>query len=743
VYSLLAVLCARPLIGETFEPLQLSFLEALQSVGGPTPAATAGMDALQLGLAGVLLARSGRRPQPAVLVGIGLLALAVAISSFAAADWVSALRAGMNLVSMAVAGFALCLTLTDGAWRRIALAGLLACGFVTTVKCLNQRFVENPSMRAAWEQNYKPQLLRQGFDPGDPLFVNFERRMLAGEVYGFQGHPNVTGGMLAIWALGIAGLTLGLFRPSGPRLQPVVAVLVLAATLGAMWFTGSLGAVLAVLAGSLLMVLLAWNLRFGWFRRPGSLLLALVLGYAALVGCGLGWGASRGTLPHASLAFRWQYWKTAARIYEDAPLTGIGRENFARPYLRYKPAASTEEVKNPHNLWVGLGVELGPLGLLGAGLLITAALYASLPRAKVTPDPAEAKRPAHTLARIAPLAVGMLLVHATFCGEDFTQLGVVLVWGQEIALVWLVGLAVAAWLLDTLQEASSAWFTAGLCAGLCAALVHGLIDFVLLTPAGLAVFVLTAAGAAHAAPDAVHAAASRARMLTGYAAAAIAVAVQSLMVLRPAWAAESAIRGLRAAGDAPPASAARMLETELARIRSRTSDAGSARFAARFVLQFAQAGDWEPSSQLRWLQVAAEMATLAEQREPGTVNTAVTQARIAEQRARLPITDPAGLQTAQRDAAASWETAVARYPTDPRLRISAATAYITLANHGDESARLPARQHLEAALDIDAQRMEGDASRLRPAERQFITDALAELSTPTLNEQADQFAGAQ
>ena len=60
-----------------------------------------------------------------------------------------------------------------------------------------------------------------------------------------------------------------------------------------------------------------------------------------------------------------------------------------------------------------------------------------------------------------------------------------LFWGRTL------GLALALWLLTRIEqsERGMAWMSAGLCAAVLAAFVHALLDFTLLTPGGLALFV--------------------------------------------------------------------------------------------------------------------------------------------------------------------------------------------------------------------------------------------------------------
>ena len=483
-YVLLAVLCARPLIGESYEHADIGFLAALPDAGGPTPATTAWLDTLLLAASVLTLARD-RRWRANVLLGVGvvLLAVAVLVSSRAAADKCLALLAGSSLFIGVLAGIALGSLLHTRWMLHVLIAAALASGCTTAIKCVRQSTDEFAQTRQAWEQEYKPRLIQQGYDPDDPLIVNYERRMISREAYGFLSHPNATGSCLMMWLLAAGGILAarcgverekvsGTFCRNGPEgaahkrfLTPfsaMVAAALCALLAVALWFTGSRGAMTGALIGAATLAALGVTAR--WSARHACVVLAVLFsGYALLIGAAGAYGVSKGTLPHPSLAFRWYYWTAAARAYEDVPLTGIGRDNFGAAYMRYKVPESTEEVRDPHNVWVSLLVELGPLGLI-AGLVLCAACLLVALRGLNTSDHfgaatvmerdegrhegTKARRhegeiQAAIVARAVPAAVGVLLVQALFSDTAFGQAGIAIIWGADVALTWIVAFAVS------------------------------------------------------------------------------------------------------------------------------------------------------------------------------------------------------------------------------------------------------------------------------------------------------------
>lgn len=767
-FVLLAVLCARPLISESFEALQLPFLRGLGSGSGA--ATTAGLDAVALVVAAAALVRAwgrGQRP-PWFVVGAGLLAAAVVFSTLAAGDKRLALNAGANLLTAVLCGAAL-LSLLRAAWMpRLLLAAMLATGCTTATKCLTQKLYEFHDTRAYWQEN-KARLIPPQMAPDDPAIINFERRMKAGETFAFQPHPNTTGSLLTMWLLVVGGVLAGWLRAGdtgagGDRTAAVVLCAALAVLLAAgLWFTGSLGAVAALGAGGLgLLALARW--RNACAARPRLTTAALLLGYAALLAAIFGYGLSRGTLPHPSLAFRWYYWTTAAHAYRDAPLTGLGRANFADAYLRYKPVESTEDVRDPHQLWLSLLVELGPLGLIAGVVLLASCFSGAWRRLGDSCLGLPATQPSASLSTAQPTpitaaiaaAAGVLLLHAVLSGE-LAAPATALLWLVQVAAVWVLALFMCVRLLNSLALVAAAWpwVVTGVVAGLGAALFHGLIDFALLTPAGLSVFVALAAvalapGPAAASqphtlpttgsprmllrtmpPTATVARRGRGRAVVGLAALLLA-AGQLAVVTIPTMRAELQLALLRRAClDSASAETDRTaVELGRAALAADPLSAGTAREVTRCVLGLALAQPPASDERIELLRHAEVFARRTLTRNPRSANAHARLAAIYQELedALLHAARPDDADAAARQALQHWRAAVALNPADARQRIAAGRAwYRWWEQTDDEEAGREAAAHLAAALRIDRTRRPEEVVRLRPAELEAVHLRLRQL----------------
>lgn len=738
-YVLLAVLAARPLIGEAFERNEVPFLEQLAQNSEPTPATVACLDTIVLITSLIVMLREqhSRSAWP-LAVALATLLVAVVLSTAFAGDRHLALLAGTNLLIGALGGVALVLLVRARWMWRLLVAAALATGCTTALKCIDQEYRELPETERFWLEEQRPKLLERGFDPGDPLFVNFERRMLAREPAGFFGHPNVTASCLTMWALVACGLVVGpLSNVASNKTAPLasgVALLVAVLPGFALWLTGSLGALAAGLVGLGALPVLGFAAR-RLAARARAALTVMLAGYLAVIAAAAVYGLGKGTLPHPSLAFRWYYWSAAGRAFQDAPLTGLGRENFVFAYTLHKPPESTEEVRNPHNLWLSLLVETGPLGLIasvGLGMLL---LHTALRRLD-PPEPAPRPASEVTAIRAAPLVGGVLLVHALFSGTPFGMPGFPLIWVSDIALKWTVALLVALWLVDVATGARGGcvWIVAGLCAALLASFVHGLLSFALLTPGGLAVFVLCAAAAVAVRPAEVPAG-PRTRVVVRAGAWAAGAVLVIAHVLTVSWPTIVGVRALDAArrtlhNATSPADirrAAAQLEAAVARTRW---DPSAPNTAARMLLGVGQSPMIDDRRREEFLDAARAFAAEAIRRNARDANNHAVAAQIAEQQARaLDATNrPDEAQRARWHAAERWEQAVVRYPTNPRTRISAGLAWLALwkRDQSHEAARR-AREHLEQALWIDDRRPPQEVQRLRPAERESIDTALREL----------------
>ncbi len=738
-----AIFAVRPLLSESFESVDLSFLP---DTGGMSPALSTVLDLLLLlGVAIGCSIHAGRRaaaPSRAVgriaTVGAALLILGLGASTVVAADRRLALNAGCNVAITVLAALTLARLAREPWMARLLVAAVLASGAVAGTKCLLQRAYEFDDTLEFWEQQ-KPQLAARGVDLSEPALINYERRLRSAEAFGYQAHPNLAASHLLMCLFPAAGAALGALA-GGRRgwIAAGVALAVAALSAVAIFTTGSSGALLSIGFGAALLAIAGWR-RQQISKRPALAAAALGGVYLAGVLLLLGIGLSTGTLPGSSLAFRWEYWTAALRGFLDAPLTGVGRGNFGDLFLLYKSPQMVEEVRDPHNLWVSLLVKTGPLGLAG-GILMAAAAIVSAVRAvgaSVGCDETARDGATRTHARRPPHAViiaGLVLATHVLCLVDqIGQPGMAILWLFEVALVWVGAFAALLHVLERLEPLGRAWLGAGLLAALAAQLVHSLVDFALLTPAGLATWAALAAAAARAFPaGAVPAEPAErrgraARIMPGLlllaGAGCYAWFVTGMTAAQGAWS-----RTLREAALGPRAVAAGAVQN--LRIRVEHSDplgSNGAMDAARVFLAASTRPDLSPAERAEYLASADADAALAARRRPNAHAIARMQASIAEQRRALAEArgDDAAARSAAMEAAQRWEVAVSRYPTNPRDHLAAGQALVALwrrSNDARDAAR--ARAHFDEALRIDATRKPEEVMRLRDGEHAAIRAAL-------------------
>jgi hypothetical protein len=741
-YVLLALLCARPMIGENYERLEVSFLADLPTSGGPTPATTAWLDTFTLATAVLTLARGGRwRGGAFIMTAVGLLAAAVVASTYAAGNHYLAWFAGSSLLIGVLAAVALG-TLVQARWMwHVLIAAALATGGTTAVKCIRQSTLEFAELRQSWEQEYKPALIQRGYNPDDPLFVNYERRMQSREAYGFLSHPNVTGSCLMMWLLVLAGvLAASGLRPTTAHTRTLASI---AAGLGcvllaiALGCTRSRGALVSGLLGLGALALL--GAAAAWVARRARLVLVVLAGgYLAVVGSVAAYGVSTGTLPHPSLAFRWYYWTAAARAYRDAPLTGIGRENFATAYMLYKAPESTEEVKDPHSVWVSLLVELGPLGLAGGALLCGLGVLGGLRRLgaqTAVQQPADEPSPAFgdRLRAAAPIAGGVLLVHLLFSGTLTSQPATWFVWAADVAFTWVVAFVLALWVLGCIGSDGhrNRWVFAGLCAALLASLVHNLLDFALMTPGGLA-FGLCAAAARGRSAAAGPSRTSRTMRLVGYAVVPAALLWHPLTVALPVQWSTSRVQTLHALlHSSALEQAPQTIYAQAAGLAAeRFGDPSAHRYAVRAMLQLCRLPTLNEHTRQEWLTGTRQAALDLTRRHLDDSGNFSVRALVENDLADLEEQrhDPAAARQMRLAAAESWDQAVARYPTNPRTRISAGNVWFEIWQRTEAVAAAEhASAHFAEALHIDDLRPPYEVVRLQAKERERVATCLAQL----------------
>jgi O-antigen ligase len=262
------------------------------------------------------------------------------------------------------------------------LAGaLVATAVAVSAYGLFQSRVEIPQIQDRFRRNPQ-QVLREANLDADPRQVKaFADRLGGNEVFATFGLAN----SLACFLVGPLVLSLGMVITNLADDQAVASrakVLILSAIpllclLTCLLLTKSFSAWIGFLAGT---AVLAWQARR---RLPPRLLLGtglaggILVTALALVGVGTR-RLDRGLLTQAirSLRYRWEYWQGTWGVITEGAQTpmqamsasafwsGVGPGNFGPNYLLHKLPWSSEEIQDPHNLFLEVWATAGFWALL-------------------------------------------------------------------------------------------------------------------------------------------------------------------------------------------------------------------------------------------------------------------------------------------------------------------------------------------------------------------------------------------
>ncbi len=494
---LIAVVILRPLVGESYDSAGSPITAALQAVSDPSPVRTLVFDVLiLLATGGWLLAKAIGTPRPYLRTGLGLgaglIAVAIVVSCIVAGNKRLAINASIDWLCYPVLAITLAQLLNRPWHRRLLLSAVLASACVQAVHCYEQRFSLFDETWEHYESTKEDFWANQGVDLDSAKVESFERRILSREASGFLPHSNITGSYLVLCGMAAVGFSIVRWRKAetdAERLAAGGATAVAVLVLSAVYWTKSLGAMLAVGVGLILWGTVVLLRRWIDAHRTKAFVIGwlFITGGAAAV---FGHGLYHDRLPTWSMTFRWQYWRASADLIADHPLTGVGRENFGRHYLGYKSIQSPEEVSNPHNLFVQSAADWGVLGLTGMLLMIVGASWVIV---RPHPKTAEPRPPGQQEDHAGGPAVLMWTVALTLV----VTLGRLPLLGTKdpsflyystvtIGFAWLVGfLAAGGWWLRGEESANSdnQVLGMGVAVGLFAFLLHDMINFAAFVPA--------------------------------------------------------------------------------------------------------------------------------------------------------------------------------------------------------------------------------------------------------------------
>ncbi|MFA5423923.1 MAG: O-antigen ligase family protein [Phycisphaerae bacterium] len=377
---------------------------------------------------------------------------------------------------------------------RLVLAVIVALGCASAYRCAGQFFAEMQMMIEQYETDPQSMLAPLGMVPGSFDAWLFEHRLYTKGVTGFL----TTSNSVASFTILSAFAALALFAEHiKDFIKPKLAVSVvfmsaaaLAVVLLNFVFVRSKGGTAAFIFA---LVLFALLLRFGPFIKKHRravfifVLLAIIICTALIIN----YGVQHNRLPGGnSTLVRWQYWRGAAEMYADHPITGVGPGNFNSYYPRYKAPAALETVRDPHNFALSLLTQYGPLGLAAFLLLIFVPLWKTLNPG--TENVTEPKKPAIsrtalltilTLISVVILFIRPMLNPLSIQGQPLFAIAyAVFAFYIGPAIAFILGFALA-WSAANSYPSSLNGITAKAlfcaCLGL---LLHNLIDFAIFEP---------------------------------------------------------------------------------------------------------------------------------------------------------------------------------------------------------------------------------------------------------------------
>ncbi|MEI7657770.1 MAG: O-antigen ligase family protein [Phycisphaerae bacterium] len=494
---LLAIACIRatcshdPFPGWSGDPF-----EVINPILGITPRVGLMLDIVALLAAGATLVLERARP-----LALGCLIVASASVLF------HALAPSANRLEDAMLGFTWLSGLASAAavmtsCRRPELRGLaMAClaGILPLLafKGLHQYFVEHRETLDAFLADRERFLAAQGWAPGSPMALGYERRISQPEATGWFGLANVYATMgAASLVVGLGILVPAFIRPSSvsKRSGAVLLAVLGGAMLGA---SGAKGGYAAALVGALVLAGSAFAR-----GRPATtrqrMLIAAALGLVCVLGP-LVLVVARGLIGTASgelsILFRWYYLEGAATIIREHWVLGTGPAGFRDAYMLAKPPLAPEDVTSPHSVIFDHAACLG-LGGIAAGafffsLVLGAARGCLLP-ATTGAGPDASLRTHLRLAAIPLIAAVMLgaVLEQPIQTPAMTVLRI---------MAMGCGILVAATVLSVTRHAISSLGVAFAAASLALA-SHAQIEMTLVNPGSVA-WVLCLLGAAASSPE--------------------------------------------------------------------------------------------------------------------------------------------------------------------------------------------------------------------------------------------------
>jgi O-Antigen ligase len=241
----------------------------------------------------------------------------------------------------------------------------------------------------------------------------FEQRLLhSTEPIGTFALTNTLAGILVVAVVLVFGALLE--TATGRRVTSlavkVASVTVLLTLLYCLVLTKSRSAWLGALVASGMLLL---HYVHGPLRQQlGRWCIGFVAVVATVVLAGISLGAlDREVILEAPRSFQYRlfYWTGTTGFLKETPVFGAGPGNFRQLYLRHKVPESSEEIRDPHNLFLDAYSSGGLVSLIGLGLFLIAVSFVAIRRSR-SPAVAELSPSEHSPAGpLMGLAAGLMI----------------------------------------------------------------------------------------------------------------------------------------------------------------------------------------------------------------------------------------------------------------------------------------------------------------------------------------------
>ena len=291
----------------------------------------------------------------------------------------------------------------------------------------------DPRTALEWDrslQRVQAELARMNIPSDEGALMMWEQRLNSTEPFALFALANTLAGLLVFASMIWLSKLVGAAR-AAPRWQIALGCLAVLVILYCLLLTKSRTAFVGLLAGVAVWVIGARAAdsarRWGLPIAVAAIVIAALVGLAAATG-----GLDRFVVSESakSLRYRFEYWQASWRMLTDNPrnaLLGVGPGNFRQNYLAFKLPASSEEIADPHDLfldvWAGGGV-LSLIGLLG----VCVAGLRPLWRGRGLSVPETQEYPSWTDGTLAGAALAHLAVLVPGGAPDETLIVLLLGW---------------------------------------------------------------------------------------------------------------------------------------------------------------------------------------------------------------------------------------------------------------------------------------------------------------------------